>query len=151
MRKPLILLALAGAVTALAQNVQVIQDFEIPLDVDPQTGAEKSRLKAAEATLVPGKPVKIKQLTIEYLDEGKVDLTVTSPSCDYDQVKKVAQSRDRVRIERENAVVTGTGFKYDSGKEQFFIYDDVKLVIKNRRDSGVRLDRGGDDATEDAP
>jgi len=132
---------LLGGVTASAQQVQVIQDFEIPLDVDPKTGAERSRLKAQEATLMTGKPVRIKQLTIEYLDKkGNVELTVTSPSCDYDQKNKVAASRDRVRIERKNATITGTGFKYDSGREQFKIYDDVKLVVKNRRESGVDLD-----------
>ena len=143
---------LLGVPTAPAQQIQVIQDFEIPLDVDPNTGAEKSRLKAQEATLTPGKPVRIKMLTIEYLNKkGEVDLTVTSPSCDYDQNNKVAASKDRVRIERKNAVITGTGFKYDSGREQFKIYDDVKLVVKNRRDSDVKLDPTRPESPKESP
>ena len=141
-----------GVVSVSAQQIQVIQDFEIPLDVDPDTGAEKSRLKAQEATLTPGKPVRIKMLTIEYLNKkGDVDLTVTSPSCDYDQRNKVAASKDRVRIERKNAVITGTGFKYDSGREQFKIYDDVKLVVKNRRESDVKLDPSRSESPKESP
>ncbi|MBU0679658.1 MAG: LPS export ABC transporter periplasmic protein LptC [Verrucomicrobia bacterium] len=75
--------------------------------------------------------VEITNLKIEFYRAGIVKMEVSAPSCLYNRDSKEAESESSVRIERENLVVTGTGFTWNPKGQTFHILSNAKVVIKD--------------------
>lgn len=121
---------LAVAATMVYAEMKEITGFNIP-DYDEKNNLE-SQLSGAKARFLTDDRIEIDALKIESFDNGKVEMTVTSPHCIYHRDAKKAESESSIRIERENMVITGSDYEYNSGKELFKIQKDVKVVLANR-------------------
>jgi len=128
MQKRLVLAVLTVlASTAVLSQVREITGFMVPeLDKDNNL---KSQVSGAKARYGDGDTVQISDLKIETFKDGDVDMTISSPECIYDRKTRIAQSESRVRIDRENMVITGEDYVYDSDKKTFEIKKDVKVVL----------------------
>jgi hypothetical protein len=87
------------------------------------------------AEIMPNNIVRITNLRIDYYEDKKVSMRVTSPFCFYYENSKIAKSDYDVKIEQEKMVVTGTGFVWSSEDERLEILNNAKVVIKDARKS----------------
>jgi hypothetical protein len=119
---------------------QSISDFEVP-EYD-KNGNMTSCLYGDHAEFLGNGTVKIINLKLEFFRENKLDMRVTAPECEYNQVKKEGWSEKSVRIARDNMVVTGEGFTWDIDKEKLSIKNKAQVVIK---DVYRRVEQGEDE------
>lgn len=117
----------------LGQNTEM-RGFRVP-DFDDEGKLTSEIL--GEFARVRNQKIDITGLNIEFYsyvdDQRKVDMTVTAPRCDFDQKRGTAQSDSDVRIERENMVVTGIGFEFDSTKRRFRIFNQARVEATGAR------------------
>lgn len=115
-----------------AQNdVTTLTDFSVPeYDAD---GNMASELLGDYADILPDGLVRIRNLRIDSYKDNQVDMSITSPECEYREKEKMASSDADVRIARENMVVTGSGFSWSAGEDRLIIKSKVKVVLKNVR------------------
>ncbi len=133
----LVFLVMAGA-TAQEQAGQTVSGFRLP-EYDEQNHL-KSELFGDFAKVLPDGIIEITGLKIDFYQDEKVDMTVTSPRCVFNQEKGQAQSDSEVRIARDNMVVTGVGFSWNNSDGRFQIFKQAKVVLKgaqNQMDQGV--------------
>lgn len=133
MRKLMVSLALIGGLlmNGYARDVTTVLDFNIP-EYDKQ-GNLKSELMGDSADMYQNGLIKIQNITIDSYKDNQVNLTITSPECEYNEEKKAAWSTNTVRIVADNnkMVVTGKGFAWDSNSERMKILADVRVELKN--------------------
>ncbi|MFO8089857.1 MAG: LPS export ABC transporter periplasmic protein LptC [Desulfatiglandaceae bacterium] len=116
-----------------------ITGFEIP-EYDEENNLE-SLLSGEKARFGDTSEVVIDGLKIETFKDEVVEMTVTAPHCIYNRQEKTVKSDSRIRIEREEMVITGKDFEYNAGKELFKINKDVKVVLANRN---LNIEAGGE-------
>lgn len=130
------IMALAMAVllagVAQGEDLQTLTGFSVP-EYDKQ-GNMTSQLFGDFAEFLPGGMVKISNLKIEFYDGDEVNMRITAPKCNYHQKKKEAESDSSVRISRDSMIVTGVGFKWESGRERLQIRSQARVVLKNVRE-----------------
>jgi len=126
-RNIIILGMLLFCAAAAISQVKEISGFNIP-DYDEKK-VLKSQLSGDKARFESDDRIIISNLKIESFSDEQVDMTVTAPHCIYDRDAKTASSDSRIRIERENLVITGRDFKYESENKVFTINKDVKVVL----------------------
>lgn len=137
MRKWMLLIFLAAfAATLVFSQTREVRGFVVP-ELDENNNL-KSQISGAHARY-EGDLVHISELKIESFEDGEVDMTISSPKCLYNRATKVAQSKSRVRIERENMVITGEDYIYASEGRVFEIKKDVKVVMVNAGRRGSLL------------
>ncbi len=130
-RAALLALLLVPAITGWAQRQAdtTITDFAVP-EFGPNNEL-KSKLTGRFARMRPNGQVDITGLSIEFYDlERRVQMRVTAETCLYNRVTRNAESEQRVRIARENMVITGEGFQWNAGESRFRIFKDSKVVLK---------------------
>ncbi|MFH0953948.1 MAG: LPS export ABC transporter periplasmic protein LptC [Verrucomicrobiota bacterium] len=129
-RRYILVLALAFAWSGRAQEEesQTVSGFRVP-EYDEQNRL-KSELYGDFAKVLPDGIIEISQLKIDFYSGDRVDMTVTSPYCKYDQKQARAESESDVRITREKMIVTGVGFSWDGREEKLKIGKQVKVVLK---------------------
>ena len=125
------MLAFALSGQAQEQEAQTVSGFRVP-QYDDQNRL-KSELFGDFAKVLPDGIIEISQLKIDFYAGDKVDMTVTSPYCTYDQKQARAESEADVRITREKMIVTGVGFTWDGRDEKFKIKKQAKVVLKEAR------------------
>jgi hypothetical protein len=114
-------------------EVQTLSGFRVPT-YDEQ-GVMTSQMFGDFAKVLPDGMVEITALRMEFYEnqaaaEQKAQMVVTSPMCFYNRGKGQAFSDASVRIARENMIVTGTGFKWNSEDERLKILKNAKVVLK---------------------
>lgn len=128
MRKRVVLTVLMALVaTVVSSQVREVIGFRVP-ELDEENRL-KSQVSGDKARFEGDGAVHISGLKIETFEDGRIDMTISSPECTYDRNTRIAQSKSRVRIDRENMVITGEDYVYDSGKRTFEIKKDVKVVL----------------------
>ncbi len=112
-----------------AGDYQTIRGFEVPeFDRDNRL---RSRLFGDFARIMPNGLVDITGMRIDFYDDDRrVEMRITAETCMYDRVSRNAESDTRVRIARENMIITGEGFKWEAGDGRFEIHDDARVVLK---------------------
>ena len=116
-----------------AQNdVTTLTDFSVP-EYD-NAGNLASELRGDYADILPDGRVRVRNLRIDSYKDNEIDMSITSPECEYREAEKTATSDADVRIARDNMVVTGSGFTWNSGEDRLVIKSKVKVVLKNIRD-----------------
>ncbi len=122
---------LLAALLAGGQNEagKTLQGFQVP-EYDEQ-GNLKSQLFGDYAEILPDGSVQITNLRIEAYEKGQKAMEVTAPACLYNERTKQATSDTDIKIERDNMIVTGTGFAWDSAQNRIEIQNNVKVVLKN--------------------
>lgn len=131
-----------GVLQAGAQlDVQTVSGFRVPQYDDE--GNLKYQLFGELAKVLPDEVIEITGLKLEmYNKAGETEARVTAPTCTYDKRQDRAGSRSDVRIAAEKMIITGTGFLWNSKNEQFQIFKNVKVVIKDAREN-VDAESGG--------
>lgn len=131
-RSVMLALLLLPVLPGLAQrqaDSQTISKFEVP-EFGPNNEL-KSKLIGDFARLRTNGQVDITGLQIEFFDlERRVNMRVTAETCLYNRVTRNAESDQRVRIARENMVITGEGFQWNAEEGRFRIFKDSKVVLK---------------------
>lgn len=122
-----------------AGDYQTIRGFEVPeFDRDNRL---RSKLFGDFARILPSGLVDITNMRIEFFDDDRrVEMRVHAETCLYDRVTRNAESDTRVRIARENMIITGEGFTWNAEEGQFDIYEDAKVVLKGALRS---VEKGG--------
>lgn len=130
---------LSGGVYA-GGEIQTIRGFEMPeFDRDNRL---RSRLMGELARIMPSGQVDIEKMRIDFYDDNReVEMQVTAETCLYDRQSRNAESDTRVRIARQNMIITGKGFIWNADDGLFEIHEDAKVVIEG-------ADRVGDTKKE---
>ena len=125
------------AVKAGEAHDQDVAGFRAPTyDKD---GRMSSQVFGDFAHARPDGYVDITGLRVEFYDAKAaptsrvVDMTVHSEQCMYHRDRKTAASKKDVRIVRDDMVITGTGFIWESDQQVMQILHDAKVVLKNAR------------------
>jgi lipopolysaccharide export system protein LptC len=115
-----------GAVEA--QMTQTIRDFEVPeFDRDNRL---RSHLFGETARILPDGLVDITNMLVFFYDDNQqVEMRVTAEACIYDRATKNAHSESRVRLARENAIITGKGFVWTAADSKIEIHDEARVVL----------------------
>lgn len=95
-----------------------------------ENGKLKSQLKAEKATVPDEGAIFATSVTGEFFTvQGDLDTVITADDCIYDREAKLVKSDSRVRIERKDIVITGTGFEWDSAAQLVVITNNVKVIM----------------------
>jgi len=121
-----------GLLVYAEDKLTVMEDFSLPLEYDEANNI-KSQLFGQKAIFTPGKPVDISEFKLEFYKKGKLEMSVKSPQCDYDQATGTANSESKVRIDRkaDGLTITGKGFSWDAKGEKFTIFKNTRVTLKN--------------------
>ena len=136
-----LMLGLCLPAYAADEDAQTVTCFRVP-EYDEQNNL-KSELFGDFAKILPDGVIEITKLKVDLYSDGKIDVTVTAPKCKYDQKNSTADSDSEIRIARENMVVTGVGFTFNSHDQRFQIMKQARVVLKEAQKSmetGVRPD-----------
>ena len=106
-----------------------IEKFEVP-DRD-EDGNLKWKLDGDRAVIRPDGLMDIQNARAEFYTSNKVDMVFSSPTCLLDRANNHATTDDRVRIDRENMVLTGIGGEWDGNKFAMTIRSNVCVIISN--------------------
>jgi len=91
-----------------------------------------SKIEGDSATAVDNRGTfDISHLRYEMFRDGKVDARVTAPSCTYSKRTNEGWSKGKIRITRDELVVTGENFKFNGKKEKIFIGKNAKVVLRS--------------------
>jgi len=93
-------------------------------------GKLKSQLLADKAKVPDNGAIYASGVTGEfYAVTGELDVTITTDDCTYDRESKLVKSDSRVKIERNDVVITGKGFEWNANEQLVMITNDVKVVM----------------------
>jgi 3-deoxy-D-manno-octulosonate 8-phosphate phosphatase (KDO 8-P phosphatase) len=106
-----------------------IEKFEVPERDDD--GNLKWKLLGERAVIRPDGLMDIQNARAEFYTSNKVDMVFSSPTCLLDRANNHATTDDRVRIDRENMVLTGVGGEWDGDKSSMVIRSNVCVIINN--------------------
>jgi len=93
-----------------------------------------------QANMLSGGIIKIAGLKMNFYEEGKKVMNVSTPLCFYDRVKRTAASTAEVRITRSEIVITGRGFDLDEKNTHIRINKDSRVIL-NKSESRARPDQ----------
>src|ERR1041385_65432 len=105
------------------------EKFEVPERDDE--GNLKWKLIGERAVIRPDGLMDIQNARAEFYTSNKVDMVFSSPTCLLDRMNNHATTDDRVRIDRENMVLTGIGGEWDGNTASMTIRSNVVVVITN--------------------
>lgn len=82
--------------------------------------------------------LEIMDMTAESLSPKIGYLTISAGKVRYDTGSKNAEADgERITVHRENMVLTGRGFLWSPDLEQIRVYEDVKVLIKEKGGIGL--------------
>lgn len=95
-----------------------------------EDGTIKVQLKAGHAEVPEQGDIQALNTRVEfYTEEGNLDGLIMAGKCRYSRQKGIASSESKVRIEKGQLVITGTGFKWNAGEQVVRLMDNVKVVM----------------------
>jgi lipopolysaccharide export system protein LptC len=122
----------AGAAAQLIPDAKIL-DFRIP-EYD-EDGQLKWVLRGDAAQMVPEeKRVRITGARVEIYRDGKVDMLVRAPECDYRQDGKKAWTDGPVEITARNLTIRGEGMQWDSAGSKMVLERNVHVTILNPKE-----------------
>ena len=109
-----------------------VKNLRLPME-HYESGAVKTQLKAGFA-LVPPKGVIVASNVVMHMffEDGSTNVLMTAESCNYDREKQSAESEGKIKIVRDNIVITGKGFEWYSERERVKITSDAKIVLTRK-------------------
>ncbi len=119
-------LLLAAAWTAPAQDLE-ISGFRVP-EYDDQ-GVMTSQLFGERAEMKGDGRVNITGLRIDFYEEGRTVMEVTSPSCIYNQQTEAARSDAPVYADMDRVQMSGRGFEMEPGANAVRVLNDSVVTI----------------------
>ncbi len=118
------------ATAQMGEAGQTIRRFEVP-EFD-RNNRLRSRLSGDYARILPSGLIDITGMQIEFYDpERRVEMRVTAESCIYNRQTGDATSDGRVRLARQNLLITGKGFTWEADRERMEIRDQARVVIQD--------------------
>ena len=106
-----------------------IEKFEVPQRDDD--GNLKWKLIGERAVIRPDGLMDIQNARAEFYTSNVVDMVFSSPTCLLDRSNNRATTDDRVRIDRQNMVLTGVGGEWNGNDSTLVIHSNVMVVISN--------------------
>lgn len=126
----------ATTLSARAQmEGQTIKNFRLP-EYNAE-GLLEHQLYGETATFLQDGIIQLSGLKIEIFNKGSVAARVYSPECAYAPSRKMAASKDHIRIVTERGIVTGDGFAWNGENAQFQIFKNAKVVLDSRADQVI--------------
>ena len=104
-----------------------IEKFEVP--ERDEAGNLKWKVNGDRAAIRPDGLLNIQNARAQFYTSNQVDMVFSSPTCLLDRANSHATTDDRVRIDRENMVLTGIGGEWDGNKSSLVIRSNVCVVI----------------------
>lgn len=131
----LIMLAVATIMPILASMIAAeemampVKKLRLPMEYY-ESGAVKTQLKAGFA-LVPPKGIIVASNVVMHMffEDGSTNVMMTADNCKYNREKQSATSDGKIKIVRDNIVITGKGFEWYSERERVKIISDAKIVL----------------------
>lgn len=135
--------------TACAQDI--IRNFRVP-EIDEE-GRLKSMLMGESARIIPGKPMPIEGLRIQFFepDGENVKLNIVSPGCVYDTKEGIATSDESIRIFGNGFLVSGVGYRYEKDRERMKIHSKVRVRFRRKATSATDESKESSASAETAP
>jgi len=106
-----------------------IEKFEVPQR--DEDGNLKWKLIGERAVIRPDGMMDIQNARAEFYTTNKLDMVFSSPTCRLDRANNHAVTQDRVRIDRENMVLTGIGGEWNGDTSSMVIRSNVCVIITN--------------------
>jgi 3-deoxy-D-manno-octulosonate 8-phosphate phosphatase (KDO 8-P phosphatase) len=106
-----------------------IEKFEVP-DRD-EKGVLLRKISGDRAQLLPDGVLDIENARVEFYSSNKVTMVFTSPRCVVDRARNRATTDARVRVERENMVITGIGGEWDGNNSVLNIRSNTQMVLRS--------------------
>jgi hypothetical protein len=115
-----------------------VKNLRLPMEYY-ESGAIKTQLKAGFALVPPKGMIVASNVVMEmFFEDGSTNVLMTAENCEYDREKQTAGSKDKIKIIRDNVVLTGKGFEWYSERERVKILSDAKIVLT--REAGTSTD-----------
>ncbi len=107
----------------------VVKGFSVPQHND--NGELISKIGGSQADTVSPNRAVIKELVMEFYNKGEVTMKITSQKCDYWFLQSRLNTRDGVKIERDNMVITAQNFQWEEKEKKGVLQKNVKVVLKD--------------------
>lgn len=107
----------------------IVKGFSIPQH--NESGELVSKIAGTEANTVSPNRAVIKELVMEFYNQGVVSMKVTSPQSDYWFLQSRLNTREGVTIERENMIITAQMFQWEEKEKKGVLQKNVSVVLKN--------------------
>jgi hypothetical protein len=67
-----------------------------------------------------------------FFEDGSTNVLMTAEDCEYDREGQSAKSGGKIKIVRDNVVITGKGFEWYSERERVKILSNAKIVLTRK-------------------
>lgn len=132
--RALVFLALAGMLCGTVRAQKTLGDFWVPKY--DQKGRMIWQIFGTSAIVLAKGDIDVTNLRLELFRDGRQDAIITAPQCTVNQTTGMASSDASVRIERNDMVVTGIGFDWNSKDGLIRIHDKVRIVFADQSGAG---------------
>ncbi len=128
----LVVVSMIASVVMAEEMAMPVKNLRLPMEYY-DSGAVKTQLKAGFA-LVPPKGVIVASNVVMHMffENGSTNVMMTAEDCKYDREKQSAKSGGKIKIIRDNIVITGKGFEWYSERERVKILSDAKIVLTRK-------------------
>ncbi|MCK5528374.1 MAG: hypothetical protein KAI74_01710 [Kiritimatiellae bacterium] len=109
-----------------------VKNLRLPMEYY-EGGAVKTQLKAGFALVPPKGIIIASNVVMEmFFEDGSTNVVMTAESCRYDRAKEMASSAGKVKIVRDDVILTGKGFEWFSDRERVKILSEAKIVLRRK-------------------
>ena len=125
----IILTAICGFVAGQEGKTTGLKGLRVPLEYYPDGGLKAVLTAATSSVDSAGQNITGQQLRYEtYTEAGSTDVGITAEDCSYNKKTGHAESEKRVKLVKEDVVITGKGFQLDAKKAMISL--NSKVVVK---------------------
>lgn len=109
-----------------------VKNLRLPMEYY-ESGAVKTELKAGLALVPPKGMIVASNVVIRmFFEDGSTNVLMTAENCEYDREKQSATSDGKIKIVKDNIVITGKGFEWSSERERVKILSAAKIVLTHK-------------------
>ena len=129
----LIFMSTLTAIPLMAEEMAMpVKNLRLPME-HYESGAVKTQLKAGFA-LVPPKGMIVASNVVMHMffEDGSTNVLMVAENCNYDREKQSANSEGKIKIVRDNIIITGKGFEWYSERERVKILSGAKIVLTRK-------------------
>lgn len=128
----LIVMSMLAHLLIAEEMAMPVKNLRLPME-HYENGAVKTQLKAGFALVPPKGIIIASNVVMEmFFEDGSTNVVMTAESCEYDRAKETATSTGKIKIVRDDVVLTGKGFEWYSNRERVKILSEAKIVLRRK-------------------
>lgn len=128
----LVVLPMIASMVMAEEMAMPVKNLRLPMEYY-DSGAVKTQLKAGFALVPPSGVIVASNVVMHmFFEDGSTNVMMTAEDCEYDREKQSAKSGGKIKIIRDNIVITGKGFEWYSERERVKILSDAKIVLTRK-------------------